>query len=698
MSDPNPGADDRRQAVDDLASRLPEPLRPIAELAYDYWWSWARGGREVFAAIDAHRFAAAGENPVRFLRDLTREQLDRAARDPDVVGRASEVGTRHAEYRATVRADRPVAFFCAEFAVHASLATYSGGLGVLAGDILKEASDRGLGCVGVGLWYRRGYFHQRLDRSGYQHEFWTEVDPEALPAVLVTRDGAPVEVQVPIWDEQVTARVWRVDVGRVPLYLLDAWLPVNSPVGRWITARLYDGNHAIRLAQYALLGVGGARVLRALDLDPAVVHLNEGHAALATLDIARAGGAAGEPIGDALRRERARVVFTTHTPVAAGNETYESPLILDAFSGICRELDIAPEDLLRFGRATTDGRDDRAGMTPLAMRAARTTNAVSARHGEVASAMWKSLGIPITHVTNGVHVPTWMSAPMRELLDEALGAGWHDRADDEATWAAIDAIPDADLWAVRNRTRGALVDLVRERTATERLQRGESIEYATAAERTFDEQRLTIGFARRLATYKRLHLLLLEPERALALGADLQVLIAGKAHPSDEAAKRVGQRLFELKGAEQIRGRVAFLEDYDLSTAVPLVAGCDVWLNLPRPPLEASGTSGMKAALNGGLNVSVLDGWWAEAFDGTNGWGIDGSVDDADEDERDQRDANALFDVLEREVVPLFNDRDADGIPRGWIARVKASLRTNGPRFSAGRMLRDYEQNIYTQQ
>jgi starch phosphorylase len=694
MSHDRPGEGDVERAVAELTSRLPEPLHPLARLAYNYWWSWARGGRDVFAAIDERRFAATNDNPIRFLRDLTSSRLEQAANDSQLVGDIAALGTAFDRYMDAGAAEHPVAFFCAEFAVHPSLAIYSGGLGVLAGDILKEASDRDLPCVGVGLCYRRGYFHQRLDARGYQHEYWTAVDPESLPAVLVTRDGAPVEVTVPIWDEHVVAHVWRVDVGRVPLYLLDSASPENSPIGRWITARLYDGNHGIRLAQYALLGVGGARMLCELGIEPAVVHLNEGHAALATLEFARRERQGNEPIDDALMRVRERVVFTTHTPVAAGNETYEVPQILDVFSGICGEVDVETSHLLDFGRVRTDDSDERAGMTPLAIRASRSTNAVSARHGEVATEMWRSLDVPITHVTNGVHVPTWMATPMRELLDEALGAGWRDRAGDEATWAPVDSIPDADLWAVRNQMRASLVDFVRERTVHERLQRGEPIEYALAAN-TFDPDRLTVGFARRLATYKRLHLLLLEPERALALGNELQLLVAGKAHPSDETAKRLAQQLFELKDAEAIRGRVAFLEDYDLSIAAPLVAGCDVWLNLPRAPLEASGTSGMKSALNGGLNLSVLDGWWAEGYDGENGWGIDGSIDDAGEQERDHRDAQALYDLLEHEVLPLFRDRDDDGIPRGWVRRVKASLRTNGPRFSASRMLRDYERRIY---
>jgi starch phosphorylase len=690
------GAIDVRNAVDELASRLPEPLRPLAAVAYNYWWAWSPQGVDVFAAVDAHRFAATNCNPVRLLRQLTTRELDRAAADPSVAERAAALADDLDVYLANRSDEAPVAFFCAEFAVHASLPIYSGGLGVLAGDILKEASDQVLPCAGVGLCYRRGYFRQRLDRTGLQHEYWAEVTPESLPAALVTRDGAPLTIRVPIWEEEVIAQVWRVDVGRVPLFLLDTGIPENSPLAQWITMRLYDGNHDIRLAQYALLGVGGARMLEALRIEPAVVHLNEGHAALSALELARSERRGREPIADTLTRSRRRVVFTTHTPVAAGNETYEPPQMLDVLAGICRELQIGSDDLLNFGRLDTDNSNERAGMTPLAMRASRSTNAVSERHGEVASAMWASLGIPITHVTNGVHVPTWMAAPMRALLDEALGPDWITRADDDDTWAAVDAIPDADLWAVRNHMRASLVQFVRERSVRDRLQRGESVDYALAAAEMFDPDRLTVGFARRLATYKRLHLLMADADRALSIGEQLQLLVAGKAHPSDEIAKQLPQRVFALKHAGTIAGRVVFLEDYDLAVAAPLVAGCDVWLNLPRPPMEASGTSGMKAALNGGLNLSVLDGWWAEGHDGRNGWAIDGGVGTTeDDDTRDHRDAGALYDLLEREVVPLFGDRDEDGIPHGWIKRVKASLRTVGPRFSATRMLHDYERRIY---
>ncbi len=711
------GSSDVTRAVEALAARLPDPLRDLAAVAYNYQWSWLEDGASVFATLDATRFDRVDQNPVELLRQLPEQVLARAAADQDFVARARSLvhdvaRALDAPSRASVTTPAPIAFMCAEFGVHRSLPMYSGGLGVLAGDILKEASDLGLPFVGVGLLYRRGYFHQRLDLTGKQQEYWVEVDTDVLPAVPVTGDdGTPVTVQVRVRDELVSVAIWRVDVGRVPLYLLDTDLPGNSAVARWITSRLYEGNRAIRLAQYTVLGVGGVRALRALGIEPAVVHLNEGHPALAAVELARRNGDR-RALDASLAAVRDRVVFTTHTPVPAGNETYTDTELVEAVGTLMRELGVEPREFLGLGRADPADTRQESGMTPLAIRASRSTNAVSAVHGTVARTMWHPMfptraadDVPITHVTNGVHLPTWMAAPMRRLLAQHLGDDWEQRADEPATWAGVDAIPDAELWAVRNELRMRLVDTVRDRSVRDRLARGEPIEYVEAAASTFDPGRLTVGFARRLATYKRLHLLSLEPERAVrVLGDHLQFVFAGKAHPLDAEAKLVNKRLFELKSAPGVSTHVVFLEDYDLSIAHPLVSGCDVWLNLPRPPYEASGTSGMKAALNGGLNVSALDGWWVEAYDGTNGWVVDGGPaigdtatakpDDSDE-ARDRRDARALFDVIEHEVTPLFYERAVDGIPHAWVARMKAALRTIGPRFCATRMMRDYEQRVY---
>ncbi|MBS1175855.1 MAG: Alpha-glucan phosphorylase [Proteobacteria bacterium] len=700
-------------AVAELAATLPTPLQPLARVAFDYRWCWAADGAATFAAIDPGHWARCGANPRRLLTETPPSLLRRAAADTALVARIERLAQelqadRERPWRTgTASPQHPVAFCCAEFGVHGSLPIYSGGLGILAGDILKEASDLALPMVGIGLMYRTGYFHQRIDVTGLQHEYWLDADPDRLPCVQVSgSDGQPLTVTVPVDSEDVVAQVWRVDVGRVPLYLLDTDRPENSQVGRWVTSRLYESNRAIRLAQYAVLGVGGARALQAMGIEPAVYHLNEGHPALAVYELlgqvrARQPGLSDD---EAWQRVREQVVFTTHTPVAAGNETYARDEVLGML-GRLADASGDREGFLARGRMNPAQPGQPSGMTALALRTSRQANAVSQRHGDVARGMWQPLfpgrareGVPITHVTNGVHVPTWLHGPMRDLLDRHLAAGWMVHADDPETWAPLAAVPAAELWAARCAARAQLVGMITRHAIGHRLRRGEPLDYASAARDGFDPARLTIGFARRLATYKRLHLVGLMPERAIALvGGErpVQFVFAGKAHPDDHEAKEVVQRLFTLKRAPGVAGRAAFLEDYDIPLAGRLVAGCDVWVNLPRPPLEASGTSGMKSVLGGGLQLSVLDGWWAEAYDGHNGWAIDGR-EDSDHAAQDWRDANTLFDLLERQVVPMFHERDADGVPLRWVEMMRRSLMTHGPRFSATRMLREYAQRIYT--
>ncbi len=695
-------------AQEALAEALPAPLRPLARLAFDFWWSWQPGGEEPWRRLDAARWESCGHEPVRLLRQLPRRVLEQAASDPELLERTGALvraleadHARPAAAAPPASAESPVAFLCAEYAVHESLPIYAGGLGALAGDLLKEASDRAVPLVAVGLLYRRGYFHQRLDPTGLQHEYWTPVLPEELPIERVhDAAGAPLSIAVPIRGHDVRAALWRADVGRVPLFLLDTDVPENAPIDRFIAAQLYVGDREYRLMQYALLGIGAVRALAAMGIRPALWHLNEGHPALAILELAREALARGESFDRAVEAVRDRVVFTTHTPVAAGNESYAPGEVLSILGPY---LGANAGAVLALGRPPGAASSEWFGMTDLALRTSRAANAVSRRHGEVARAMWvrhwprrAPADVPIAHVTNGVHLPTWMAAPMQELLDRRLGAAWRERPADAARWSAVDAIPDEELWAVRCRLRAELVAFARSRSVADRLARGEPIAYVERAARCFDPDVLTVGFARRVASYKRLHLLVADPRRALALlGSErpIQVVIAGKAHPRDDGAKRIVQAIFALKEQPFAGDRVVFLEDYDLDVARALVAGCDVWLNLPRPPMEASGTSGMKAALNGGLNLSVLDGWWAEAYDGTNGWAIasDASLDEA---AQDARDADALYGILEREVVPLFHAREG-GIPREWIRRVKASLRTVGPVFNTARALADYVGRVY---
>ena len=700
---------DRRAA--DLAGRLPEELASLARIAYNYRWCWFAGGKDVFRSIDERRWELCGENPVRLLQETSGEALARAAGDPALLARvaslehafAADLGRPPA--RAAVAPERPVAFFCAEFGVHQSLPIYSGGLGALAGDLLKEASDRALPLVAVGLMYRQGYFRQRLEVTGWQQEYWIDVDPERLPAALVrAADGRPLMISLPIRGREVRAQIWRVAVGRVPLFLLDADVPENGRLERWITSQLYVADPITRLSQYALLGVGGVRALAALGIEPALVHLNEGHAAFAALELARGEAARGASLEAALEAARQRTVFTTHTPVAAGNETYSREDVIGTVGGLVAELGVDPELLLRLGRFHPEDGGEPFGMTTFSLRISRAANGVSRRHGAVAREMWRGLwpertveAVPITHVTNGVHLPSWVGAPMRRLLDSHLGDEWLSRASEVATWAPLDAVPDAELWEARREQRAELVEFVQERSGIDRLAERQPRAGIEAAARAFDPDVLTIGFARRNATYKRLGLLINDPGRALALLAGprpVQFVLAGKAHPSDEEGKRAVQELFRFKDAPHVAERVVYLHEYDLGMAARLTRGCDLWLNLPRPPMEASGTSGMKAVINGGLNLSVLDGWWAEAYDGTNGWALSGEV-DPDHGAQDARDAAALYDLLEQQVLPAFYERDADGLPRSWLTRIRASMRTLAPAFRAGRMLDDYLDRVY---
>jgi starch phosphorylase len=690
------GRRDIEHAIAGLAARLPDELEVFARIAYDYAWSWDPDGPALWDALAPDRWVTCGTNPVRVLQEAPIEQLRAAARDQALLQRAEALDARLRDHRAMPpsRDGGPIAYFCAEYAVHVSLPVYSGGLGALAGDLVKEASDRALPLVAVGLLYRQGYFRQRIDLAGWQREYWLETDAERLPAALVRGDdGEPVTVAVPTHDEQIVAQIWRVDVGRVPLFLLDAERPENSAFARWTTSQLYVGAPEVRLNQYALLGIGGARALKALDIDPEIVHLNEGHAAFSALE------APGETLEETVEHARRRTVFTTHTPVPAGNDAYPGAEVAALLAPVVRRRGFEMDAVLELGRTHPADEHEPFGITQLALRTARSTNAVSARHGEVAREMWHEIwpdrpveGVPITHVTNGVHVPTWVGGPMRALLDRHLGDGWLTRAADPRTWSAIDGIGDDELRAVRRQQRSALVDLIRQRIPRDRLGRGEERDFVDAGEEAFDPDVLTLGFARRVATYKRLSLLIHDAERALNLlrgDRPLQLVIAGKAHPRDEPGKRLIQQLLELRGAHGTQTHVVFLADYDLAIGAKLVQGCDVWVNLPRPPLEASGTSGMKSVLNGGLQLSVLDGWWAEAYDGTNGWALPGDV-DADHQAQDSRDAATLYNLIEQEIVPEFYD--AGG---AWATRMRASLKTLSPEFSATRMLADYERKMY---
>jgi glycogen phosphorylase len=705
------GVADLEARIRVLEERLTPALRPLARVAYNYRWAWAADGPDVFRDINPHRWALSAQNPVRFLGDLWPATQEAAERNPALlarvdalVARVRDELTRPARPRPGV--EGPVVFMCAEFGFHQSMPIYSGGLGVLAGDILKEASDQALPLIGIGLLYRRGYFKQRIDASGRQQEYWLALDPKSLPMARVTgADGEPLQLSVPVFDAELAFQVWRVDVGRVPLLLLDADVPQNDQVQRWTSARLYESNRAVRLAQYALLGIGGARVVEALGIEPGVIHLNEGHPALAPLELATLRVERGERFEAALADIRTRTVFTTHTPVPAGNETYEPAEFVAAYGDLAGRLGIDDDALLGLFRIDPSDAGERPGMTPFAIRASGRRNGVSALHGDVARRMWQPMfpgrdvvDVPIGHVTNGIHVPTFVAPELEALFDAYLHDGWRAHAADPATWEGVWSIPNGELWTARSAARRRLVDYVREKNQQDRLLRGEQIEYVRSVERLLDPEALTLGFARRLATYKRLHLLAQDPDRARRIMSGphpVQLLVAGKAHPADGPGKDSLQRLYNLKREDRVFGeRLIFVEDYDLSVAQQLVAGCDVWINMPRRPQEASGTSGMKAALNGALQVSVLDGWWAEGYDSAHGWAIPGD-DDPDQSAADWRDSGRYYDILEHEVIPLFHDRDEDGVPHGWCERIKRSLVALAPRFNATRMLDEYVERIY---
>ncbi|HET6550217.1 MAG TPA: alpha-glucan family phosphorylase [Solirubrobacter sp.] len=704
------GLRDLERAAAALATRIPEPLGVLAHVAYNYRWAWDPDGPAVFRAVDADRWERVAENPVKLLQEAAAERLDAAADDHELLQRAAALEQRiradlaRPPHDGPASPERPVAYFSAEYGFHGSFPIYSGGLGALAGDILKEASDRAWPLAAVGLLYRNGYFRQRIDNRGWQHEYWVDTDPDRLPAALVTQpDGTPITVSVPVGDIEVVAQIWRTDVGRVPLFLLDADRPENSEASRWITSRLYIGDEDIRLAQYMLLGVGGVRALEALGIEPSIVHLNEGHAAFVSLELARRAYSGNGALASALETARGRTVFTTHTPVPAGNDTYPAQEVATVLHTLAGTLGVDAREIITLGRTNPVEEAEPFGVTQFALRTSRCANGVSRRHGEVAREMWQAMwadrpvdDVPITHVTNGVHIPTWLGKPMWELLDRHLGADWLDRATDPATWAPVDAIPANELWAMRKTQRAQLIEYVRHRAVVDRLARDEPVSYAEAAA-SFSPDVLTVGFARRLATYKRLNLLLQDVTRAMRIVAGdrpVQVLLAGKAHPRDEDGKKLVQGLFSVKHSPGFAARVAYLDDYDLRMAAQLVRGCDVWINLPRPPLEASGTSGMKNVMNGGLQLSVLDGWWAEGYDGDNGWALSGDV-DHDHGAQDARHAHELLRLLEEEVAPEFYRAGDDGIPADWVARIRRSLRTLGPQFGAGRMLEDYERKVY---
>ena len=695
----------------------PAPERLWA-LARNLWWSWDHDAVNLFLDLDPVRWSQLNHNPVSLLAEFPLRRLEARAAELVLDSRINYAYRRLCEYReaektwgarhAGILRTRPVAYFSAEFGLHESLPVYSGGLGVLAGDHIKSASDLDIPLVGVGLFYGQGYFRQRLDREGWQREEYLGTDVNQLamePAI--GKNGQPVVVQVDTRHGSIRAKVWRVQVGRCNLYLLDSDMEGNAPEDRELTSRLYGGDGRVRVHQELLLGVGGLRALKQLGITPGVLHLNEGHSAFVVLEAIRQRmSEEGLTFEKAVPRVAREVVFTTHTPVPAGHDRFDAELIEEHLGPLRETLALSRESFMALGRENANNNDETFCMTVLGLRLSRRANAVSSLHGEVSRAMWTGLSpgkpedsVPIGHITNGVHVPSWLAPQMFRLYDRHLGTGWHLRSSEAKIWEGIDDVDDGELWETHLNLKSRLIDFARRRAVRQATRRDEADEIVQKLRGVLSQDALTIGFARRFATYKRADLILSDMERLASMVNDpkrpVQFIFAGKAHPHDEPGKRVLQQIARLTRDSQFADRFVFVEDYDINVGRHLVQGVDVWLNNPRRPLEASGTSGQKVVLNGGLNLSILDGWWAEAYDGLNGFAIGTGRTHSDLKIHDTRDGEDLLRVLREEVIPLYYHRDRDGLPRGWIKRMKRTIRTLGWRFNADRMVMDYTLKCY---
>jgi len=706
-----------------VAPSLPAPLEALRPLAYNLRWAWDHDTIELFRRLDSDLWESTGHNPVLMLGAVEQAHLEAAARDESFLAHLeratgnlnSYLAAESTWYRRTYSPENGllVAYFSAEFGLTECLSVFAGGLGVLAGDHLKSASDLGVPLVGVGLLYQQGYFRQYLNAAGWQQESYEDNDFQNLPLSREQRpDGSPLTIDVTYDGRSVLAQVWRVRVGRVSLFLLDTNLPANRPDDRVITRQLYGGDKEMRLKQEILLGIGGYRALQALGLDPTVCHMNEGHSAFLGLEWVRTlMQKHGLSFSEARAVASGGLVFTGHTPVAAGHDYFPPALIDRYLSAYMQKLSLTRAEFLGLGRQNPDNPDEEFCMTVLALRMASSSNGVSKLHGEVSRGMWKAIWpgvpeneIPIGHVTNGVHFRSWISNEMNQLYDRYLGPKWREEHADANLWRRVEGIPAEELWRTHERRRERLVSFARRRLRLQLKRRGASQAEIDAADEVLDPDALTIGFARRFATYKRAALLLRDVERLERIlnqaGRPVQILYAGKAHPRDDAGKALIQQVVKLAQKKNLRRRLVFLEDYDMAVSRYLVQGSDIWLNTPLRPLEASGTSGMKAMANGALNFSTLDGWWDEAWETASsantfiGWAI-GQGESYDNPEyQDQVESEALYDLLEQDIVPSFYERSADGLPRRWIAHMKSSISTLYP-FNTQRMVREYTSDFY---
>ncbi|MDR1492415.1 MAG: alpha-glucan family phosphorylase [Planctomycetaceae bacterium] len=687
-------------------------------LANNLWWSWHPEVINTFRTLDPIRWRHLGHNPIALLQEFTPERLEHRINELVLHTRIDQSYRRMIEYLNTrpdwakknigVLGSQPVAYFSLEFGVHESVPIYSGGLGVLSGDHIKSASGLGVPLVAIGLFYDQGYFKQHLDTSGWQQEEYLDTTVEFLPLTpALDKDGNKIMISVETRTGTIYAKVRLLRVGRVNLYLLDTDLEENSPEDRELTSRLYGGNNRTRIRQELVSGVGGVRVLKALGITPGVYHLNEGHNAFATLEVIRGKMQEnGLPFEEALRETARRTVFTTHTPVPAGHDRFDNDLMEEHLGPLRDQLGISHDQLMSLGRVEPYNPNETFCMTVLGLKLSRYANAVSSLHGHVSRRMWAGLWphsaeeeIPIGHITNGVHVQSWMSWQMKTLFERYLGMNWSQESIDPSEWLGVHQMDPGELWETHNALKTMLIAFVRRRVSRQCRRRGESDEVIEQTRNLLDPQILTIGFARRFATYKRATMLLTDIDRLDRIcnnpDKPVQFVFSGKSHPADNPGKEYIRQVANLRHDPRFANRIVFIEDYDINVARHMVQGVDVWLNNPRRPLEASGTSGMKAVLNGALNLSILDGWWAEAYDGTNGFAIGKGSHHVDDRITDQRDGESLFEALEKEVVPLYYEVDEHGLPTGWIRRMKYSFSTLAWRFSAHRMVADYVLNAY---
>ena len=703
-----------------VSPSLPKELEPLLEITKNFWWCWNQKAVNLLRTIDIDNYDEKDHNPIRILGESSQECFYNMLHDDAAMMNLAEVYDEFKTYMnqetwyaslddSQKTENEKIAYFSFEYGLHESLPNYSGGLGILSGDHLKSASDLGLPFIAVGLLYRKGYFRQYLNADGWQQEYDIENDffNLALEKVLDS-NGETMKVDVDLPGRKVYAQIWKANVGRIQLYYLDANIEENSVEDRDITAQLYGGNLETRIQQEILLGIGGIKALKKLGIKPTIYHMNEGHSAFLSLERIRQ-----LMIDDKLDRKTAREVvfssnvFTTHTPVPAGNDVFPIEMMQKYFVDYIKQIDMSMEEFLKLGKIYPNNQKEDFCMTVLALNLSAENNGVSELHGHVSREMWKDIWkgvpakeLPIDSITNGIHTLSWISFDMQNLLDRYLGPRWRTKPLEYGIWERVQKIPDAELWRTHERRKERLIDFCRERLKAQIINRGFTKNEINHAEQILTPEALTIGFARRFATYKRGTLLFRDIERLKKIISNphrpVQIIFAGKAHPHDNGGKELIKNIAEICRREEFRDHIVFLEDYDINVARYMVQGVDVWLNNPRRPLEASGTSGMKVPPNGGLNFSILDGWWDEAYDGQNGWAIGNREEYTDLEYQDEVESNALYNVLENEIIPLYYERGRDDIPRQWVTAMKWSMQTVCPQFSTNRMVADYFNKFYT--